>query len=269
VNFDVPARRLLYVNLFVAFLFGILWDTAAQDASETPSLPSSGRLARLGVLVACGAAAYICLGWLISPNGGLIALFAPRTAARMLFTIRANVAYKLGLAFGALALGLVVYSVWRRLGPWLWRERSRVLTAIVVFQLLTYGVSCGLWFSRLSYTCRDASRALGEHVAEGEYVLGERALSLSFHNRIKPLYWHPGIAYANKDEGRIRARFDPRFMVLPEIQVDALRNGALPCSPYVASFLENEIARFPIYELHESPELSCDVILYRHEAAAE
>lgn len=265
IHIDVPARRLVYVNLFAALLAGMAWDWLAKP-SDTNTAPQRGITQRAAVLAACAFAAFVLAGWLVSPNGGLLSLVAPELSAWVLFTMRGKVAYKcLWLALGG-AGALSLYAAY----PTLMRRTHRLAHWAVAAHLGIFLVAALLWSLRMSHTVHDASRGLAGRVPPGAAVLGSDAAALGYGNDLRLLFWSPrGYLFANHDEGRIAADHAPRFLLINDYELSRIAEGRYPISPYVQSFLANEIDRFPIYELHDSTRLRGDYVLFERRDAPE
>lgn len=263
INVDVPARRLVYLSIPLAVLTGALWDAASRSSAygENPRMYEiDSRLARVGAIAGCAIAGLIVVGWVVSPNGGLSSFVVPRFSAWLLFDMRAKIAYKLLWLGAGLVAGLLLWRVRARV----WANRRSLLACALIAHGAYYVAVSGLWVSRLSYTGLNASKTVGELVPPGSYMLGADAAAQGYFNQTRPLFWSPKVyRFANYDEEAIQRDYNPEFMLLNAVDVARLRDGTFACSPYIASFLEHEVARMPLYEYHESLTLDTELVLFR------
>jgi hypothetical protein len=260
---DVPARRLIWAAVLLAVLTGAMWDWfrgQATGSAPEPELPG-GRVRLVLVGFACLLAGALVSGWLVSPHGGILTHLTPVFSARVLFVMSWKIVYKLAWGVLGLVVAVALYRAW----PWLWAHRLAVLRAVLVFHLAFYVVAAGLWLTRLSYTGKEASMQLGEMFAPGTPVLGADAGFVSFYNRIHPIVWSPKeYRFANWQEDRIEERWDPQYFITLASTLEEIREGAYgPQSPWARSYMQEEIARFPLYEAHGTPDLRDELVVFR------
>ena len=265
LNFDVPPQRLVWVTVYIAILFGLAWDFVHDglglDASATTNVvPIVQRVLPFLNFVLCVIAGLVVAGWVISPNGGLLALISPTSAAWLMFTMKAKVAVKvvwllLGLACG---IGLLVFQ------QRLYDRRREIVRWALCAQVVLLCVCSGLWLFRRSETLVTTSRAIEQRVGSGTYVAGALAVPLAFANTTRPLYWYPGgVRYASKDEDAFDRRFHPEYVLTPEPTLQWYSLTPITSTPFFDLFKGNEVERYTIYELHACPELSGYVYLLR------
>lgn len=257
IQIDVPARRTVYINTFLALLAAIAYDWMRNGIVKRDSAHLDTRFQQGAVLAALVIAGHVLSGWLVSPHGGLLALLDPPSAAYVLFTMKWKVASKASwLAFG-MVFGCLLY----RYRDAIWQRAPRVLGAAIGCQLALYVASSGLWLARMTHTIEDGARTIEETVGQDARVLGADAAAFSFHNTTRPLFWAPkGYHFANYDDAKIEAVYNPRYMVMTELTWERLHDGEYGDQPYAKSF-NRERARFPIYELHESLTLTNSILV--------
>jgi len=252
INIDVPARRLVYLNLYLALLAGMAYDWI-RPQNDMPVLDRRSVLTPLSLLLA----GLMVSGWLVSPHGGLPALLAPEAAAKILFTMPMKAADKAAW----LVVGAVFASLFYRYREGIWERAPRLIVTCAVAQLALYLLASGLWLARMTHTIEETSRAIGDVAGRGRYLLGSDAVALCFLNETHPLFWSPkGYRFANFDDAAIEADYDPEYLVITELMWNRIRNGEFGDRVYAQSF-DREVARFPIYEIHESPALADSIVL--------
>lgn len=262
VNVDVPARRLVYLNLFLAPIAGLAFDwlrvmRPPVDSSSTASYSAY----RVWSAACCLLAGLVLSGWLVSPHGGLLSQVDPALASRILFSMPLKVADKAcWLALG-IALGAILY----RYREDLWRRAGQVLVWSAVAQLAVYVAASGLWLARMSYSVQRASQGVEEIAGREEYVLGGDGAALCFDNTTRALFWTPkAIPYTNVDVDLIERKYDPHFLVITELMWNDISAGVYGDQPYARTF-NQEVARFPIYEIHESRTLGGAILVLRRD----
>lgn len=267
IPIDVPARRTVFVNLFLAVLAGASWDWAntPRPAQMFRFLERMSKFRGLLIFAAAIISGLLCSGWLLSPNGGLISVVSPVAAARILFTMKSKIIYKAAWLALGLLLGLALYM----LRTAFCKNAKKLMLCAIIFQFILFTTVSGLWFSRLSFTLDTASKQITELLPPETHVLSPGAPAICMFNKLRCVYWSPGgYLFANHDEEKIREDFNPQYMLVTEHELGMMRGvphlGAVhEVSPYIESFLDTEIARFPIYEIHESRHLEGAFVLLK------
>ena len=263
---DVPARRLIWMNIPVALLAAGLWDTLREKGSNRllHDQIDERKWTTVRHLVTLGCAtlsAYILVKWVISPHGGLLAMVNPASAARVALTSGSLLPVaRLQVVLGLMG-GVLLCLSWK----FLVRHGSVLLRVLALVQFVIYLGLSSHWVSKRTYSIRNASVELGRLVGRGEPVLGNWASFLAYENDTRPIFWSPGIAYANQDEDEIIRRYGPRFLLLEATELSEARMATL--SPYVKSFLTKEVARFRLYEVQSSDRLIGECILFERATA--
>lgn len=258
INVDVPARRLVYLNLFLALLAAIAMDWFRRRDDEPGTLTST-RISPIWTVGAILVAGLVLSGWLVSPHGGILAFIDPALASRILFTMPMKVADKAVW----LVLGVVIAAALYRWRDSLWQRSGQIVSYAIVAQLAVFAIVSGLWIGRLSYSVRDASTQIEEITGHEAYVLGGDAAALGFNNTTHPLFWTPkAIPYTNVDVTLITQKYDPHFLVITELMWNEINTGLYGDQPYAQTF-QHEVARLPLYEIHESKDLHGDVLILK------
>jgi hypothetical protein len=256
INIDVPARRLVYLNLFFALLAAMAYDWLRTQHND--SMPKrQALLSILSVLLA----GLVLSGWLVSPHGGLPAVLAPETAARVVFTMPLKIADKMVWLVLGCAIAALLYR-WRRS---IWERAPQFIVACVTAQMAAYVLASGLWLARLTHTVEETSREIGYVTGHTQRILGSDAVALSFFNETHPLFWSPkGYRFANYDDAAIEHDYDPEYLVITGLSWNRIRTGDFGDQTYAKTF-NREVARFPIYEIHESRTLDGAILVLRRD----
>jgi hypothetical protein len=161
-------------------------------------------------------------------------------------------------------LAAAAYRHWSAIQRAVFVNRRHVAGALVCLQAAWFAYAAGGWAWSRSYTVRAASERIAEVSEPGDYVLGQWAVTVAFANRTRPLVWSPGSPYANHDLPRVMEQFAPSYLLLTEVQhawVAANADGE------VERYLHQRPLRLPMFEVHESPALRGDLLLFPRGAA--
>ncbi|GMV95251.1 MAG: hypothetical protein AMXMBFR82_50290 [Candidatus Hydrogenedentota bacterium] len=258
INVDVPARRVVYLNLFLALLAAIAVDWLRQREDDLAN-PAPSRVNALWTVCAFVVAGLVLSGWLVSPHGGMLSFVNPALASRILFTMQLKIADKAAWLLLGVAIAAALYR-WREA---LWQRAGQIVSYATVAQLALFLIASGLWIARLSYTVQDASMRIEEITGRESYVLGGDASALGFNNTTHPLFWTPkAIPYTNVDVDLITQKYDPQYLAISELMWNEINAGLYGGQPYAQTF-QHEVARLPLYEIHESKDLHGDILILK------
>lgn len=261
--FDIPARRLAWVDLLAPFCIAGLWDLGTILIGQS-AVPWGGRW--LQTAFAVGGAllgGLLIVKWFVTPEGGYFSLVDPQKAMAVLFSTGGYIAgsflkprrLQLGLA---LVIGCLLFL----LHPLLRSKIRSVLLSMLVLQILLYVAFSVAWLNKLSFSLREASLGIG-NVAGESYVLGNRAVSLSFQNRTRPLFWYSGIQYANKDERVLDEVFSPQYWVAMDTAetLESIREFGSSFHALGSSW--SLVSAFPVSEMEFSGRLTGYALLLK------
>ena len=263
--FDIPARRLAWVDLLAPFCIAGLWDLGAALIGQDP-VPRGGRW--LQTAFAAGGAllgGLLIVKWFVTPEGGYFSLVDPQKAMAVLFSTGGYTAGSfLRPRRLQLGLALVIGGLLFLLHPLLRSRIRSVLLSILVFQILLYIAFSVAWLNKLSFSLKEASVGIGK-VAGESYVLGNRAVSLSFQNRTRPLFWYSGMQYANKDEWALDEAFSPQYWVVMDTAetLESIRAFGSPFHALGSSW--SLVSAFPISEMEFSKRLTGYALLLKRD----